>query len=85
MSQVKKFQNPSGAINKDLLNEALELELSSYNLRGKDERRVREALVSLRDLPEGTSFSSDQLAKTYSVTGPNAEKYKGSPDDIKSN
>lgn len=85
MALVKKLQ-PGGSM--DLLNDELGKELSSYNLRSKDERRVRDALVQMRDYLATSgenSFSADPLANKYTITGVGSEKFAGSPDEIKAN
>lgn len=86
MSLVKKLQ-PGGSIDNTLLNEELNNELSTYNLKSKDERKVRDALVKLRDYAatNGNSFSIDALANKYTISGVGSEKFQGSPDEIKSN
>jgi hypothetical protein len=85
MALVKKLQT-GGSV--DLLNDELNKELGSYNLRSKDERKVRDALVQFRDYmanPAGKSLTTDPLANTYTVTGQGSEKFAGSPDQIRSN
>jgi hypothetical protein len=85
MALVKKLQ-PGGSL--DLLNDELSKELGSYNLRSKDERKVRDALVQYRDYfasPEGKSLSIDPVANQYTVTGIGSEKFAGSTDEIRSN
>lgn len=83
MALVKKL-DAGGSM--DLLDEALNSELGTYNLKSKDERRVRDALVKFRDYmatPEGKSFSVDPVANTYTVTGEGSQKFTGSPDEVK--
>ena len=86
MALMKKLQ-PGGTVDQNILNDAINQELSHYSLKSKDERKVRDALVQLRDYmatPEGKSFSVDPVAKTFTVSGEGAEKFQGSPDKIKS-
>lgn len=85
MSLVKKLQ--SGGSATTTLNDALNKELASYNLKSKDERKVRDALVKLRDFTsvENNSFTADSLAKTYTISGQGSEKFSGSPDEVRSN
>jgi hypothetical protein len=85
MALVKKLDT-GGSL--DILNDELGRELGSYNLKSKDERKVRDALLQYRDYfasPEGKSLTVDSLANKYTVTGVGSEKFAGSPDDIKSN
>lgn len=87
MSLVRKL-HPGGSINQDALNTALNNEISSYNLKSKDERKVREALVNMRDYlkdSSGKSFTIDPVGQTFKITGQGSEKFTGSPDEIKSN
>ena len=86
MALMKKLQT-GGTIDNDLLNEQINKEISGYKLKSKDERKVRDALVQLRDYmstSEGKSFSVDSVNKTYKITGPGSEKFMGSPDEVKS-
>ena len=79
---------PGGTIDQNALNDNINSELSKYNLTSKDERRVRDALVQLRDYmsaPEGKSFSVDPVAGKYTISGVGSEKFQGSPDEIKNN
>ncbi|MGV8961997.1 MAG: hypothetical protein ACOH2V_01270 [Candidatus Saccharimonadaceae bacterium] len=87
MSLVKKFKAPSGPIDNTVLNDALNTKLSTFNLKSKDERKVRDALVKIRDhvAIQGNAFSTDQLAKKYTVTGPDSQKFEGSSDEVISN
>jgi hypothetical protein len=85
MALVKKLQ-PGGTVGS--LDDELNKELSQYNLKSKDERKVRDALVQFRDYfatPEGKSFAADELAKKYTVTGQGSEKFAGSPDEVRAN
>jgi hypothetical protein len=85
MALVKKLQ-PGGSLSS--LDDELNKELGTYNLKSKDERKVRDALVQFRDYfatPEGKSFTADSLAKKYTITGQGSEKFIGSPDEIRSN
>ena len=85
MALVKKLQSGGSPTS---LNDELIKELGSYNLKSKDERKVREALAQMRDYlatPEGKSFTADPLTQKYTVTGPQSEKFTGSPDEIRSN
>jgi len=86
MALVKKLQ-PGGNIDQTALNEALNTELGSYNLKSKDERKVRDALTRLRDFSatSGNSFTADQVAQKFIITGPGSNQFQGSPDDVKSN
>lgn len=84
---MKKLQ-PGGTIDRDALNDQFEKELLGYNLKAKDLRKVREKFVELTDYladPTGKSFSADPLAQRFSISGEGAEKFEGSPDEIKSN
>lgn len=87
MSLVRKFQQPSGPMEQsDALNNALIEELGTYNLKSKDEKKVREKLVELRDFlkQKGNAFSIDPLAGKYSISGaPN--NFVGSPDEVQAN
>lgn len=85
MALVKKLQ-PGGSLGS--LDEELNKELGQYNLKSKDERKVRDALVKFRDYfatPEGKSFTADPLANKYTISGQGSEKFSGSPDEIRSN
>lgn len=86
MSLVKKLQ-PGGTVDNNALDSALNNELATFNLKSKDERKVRDALVQLRDFAasKGNTFSADELAKKYTVSGEGSEKFQGSPDEIRSN
>ena len=86
MSLVKKLQT-GGSIDNTALNTALGNELSTYNLRSKDERKVRDALVKLRDYvgTDPNKFSIDTLANKYKVTGAGSEPFEGTHDEIKQN
>lgn len=86
MSLVKKLQS-GGSVDNDALNLALNNELATFNLKSKDERKVRDALVQLRDFAaqKGNTFSADELAKKYTVSGEGSEKFQGSPDEIRAN
>lgn len=86
MSLVRKLQ-PGGSVDNTALNEALANELANFNLKSKDERKVRDALVKLRDYvgTDGNKFSIDALANKYTISGQGSEKFEGSHDEIKSN
>lgn len=86
MALVKKLE-PGGTVDPNLLNDALNEELGSYNLRSKDERKVRDALTRLRDFSatSGNSFTSDPVAQKFIISGQGSDKFVGSPDDVKSN
>lgn len=84
MALVKKLQ--TGSTIDQNLNDLINQELGNYNLRSKDERKVRDYLVQIRDYmanPEGKSFSVDPVGKSFTISGPGSEKFQGSPDDIK--
>ena len=86
MALVKKLDS-GGSIDYNLLDEELNSQIGSFNLKSKDERKVRNALAQFRNYmtnPQGKSFSVDQLTKQYSITGEGSEKFQGSPDEIKS-
>lgn len=84
MALVKKLQ-AGGNIDPNALNEALNAELGTYNLKSKDERKVRDALVKIRDFSAtpGNSFTADQVAQKFIITGPGSNQFQGSPDDVK--
>ena len=84
---MKKLQ-PGGTIDAATFDKQLDEELRKFNLKSKDERKVRDALVSLRDhmsTPEGKKFSMDRVAQRYTISGEGAEKFTGSPDEVRSN
>lgn len=85
MALVKKLDT-GGSF--DNLNDELGKELGSLNLKSKDERKIRDALIQYRDYfasPEGKSLTVDSLANKYTVTGVGSEKFTGSPDEIRAN
>ncbi len=84
MALVKKLQ-VGGQVDENTLNNELNTQLESFNLKGKDERKVRDALVKFRDYfkdSKGKSFSVDPLSQKYTVSGPGSESFTGSPDEI---
>ena len=85
MALVKKLES-GGQVDPNLLNIELDKELGQYNLKTKDERKVREALVRLRDFgnTQGNTFTADTLSKKYTVTGQGGDKFIGSPDEVRS-
>lgn len=87
MSQVKKFKNPSGSIDKDSYNKYYEEIFEEFRplMKKKNEIDIGGAVAAIRDMPEGTSLTVDPVGNTYSVTGQNAEQYKGSQEDLKQN
>jgi len=81
---IKKLL-PGGTVDNTALNAELDKELGSFQLKSKDERKVREALGQFRDyfsLPDGKSFSVDPVTQKYTITGANNEAFEGSPDEI---
>lgn len=79
---------PGGTIDQTSINDNINSELAKYNLTSKDERKVRDSLVQLRDYmsnPDGKTFSVDPVANKYTISGVGSEKFQGSPDEIKSN
>lgn len=87
MALVKKL-NPGGSIDKDALNTAIINELGQFKLRAKDERQVRTALDKVRSYLEVSpdrKLSIDPVTQTFTVTGPESQTIKGSPDQIKNN
>lgn len=78
---------PGGTVDKDALDSYVNEEIASYNLKGKDERRVRDELRRLMNFvgTEGNTFSVDPVTQKYTITGVGSEKFTGSPDEIKSN
>ena len=87
MALVKKLQSGGSVNNPEILDSELEKAIGIYGLKSKDERKVRDALVKMRDYfktdPEGKSLSVDSLSKTYTVSGPESNKFTGSADDVK--
>ena len=84
MALVKKLQIGGQADNNTLNNE-LDTQLQSFNLKSKDERKVRDALVKFRDYfkdSNGKSFEVDPLSQKYTVSGAGSEPFSGSPDEI---
>ena len=87
MALMKKLQ-PGGTIDAATFDKQLDEELRKFNLKSKDERKVRDALVSLRDHMSTTKkkkFSMDRVAQRYTISGEGAEKFTGSPDEVRSN
>jgi hypothetical protein len=88
MALIKKLQ-AGNKIDRNALDEELNKQLGSFQLRSKDERKVRDALTKFRDYfatpEEGKEFKTDDVAQTYTVTGPNNTQFKGSADEIHSN
>lgn len=87
MAQVKKL-NLGGSIDPTLLNDELNKELSQLKLRSKDERKLRDALIQMRDYlapSGGGTFTHDPVSNKYTITGQGSEIFAGSPDDITSN
>lgn len=87
MALMKKLQ-PGGTVDSNTLADQINSEISKFNFKSKDERRVREALSSILDYrsnPEGKTFSVDRVTQKYTVTGEGAEKFTGSSDEVRSN
>ena len=87
MAFVKKLQT-GGTIDNDALNKELSKQLESSNLRGKDQKKVQDALVQFRDyLGAGgdKSFSVDELTHKYTVKGQGSEALAGATGDVESN
>lgn len=87
MALVKKMKSGGPVVNPEILDSELEKAISVYGLKSKDERKVRDTLVKMRDYfkddAEGKSISVDPLSKTYTITGPDSNKFTGSADDVK--
>lgn len=82
---MRKFE-PGGSLDMDALNNQLNLEISKFKFKGKDEQRVREAVASLRDhisSSDDNIFTADRVSKKYTVSGEGSEKFNGSSDEIK--
>ena len=85
MALIKKLES-GGAVDKSF-DEELDRQVGNFKLKSKDERKVRDALVKMRDFlgekdATGRSFSVDSTAQTYTISGEGSEKFAGSPDDI---
>lgn len=84
---MKKF-NSGGSVDADLLDQQMNSSLKKFNLKSKDERKVRDALMKLSGYmndPEGKSFSVSQTDRKYTVSGEGAEQFTGSADEVRSN
>ena len=86
MSLVKKLQS-GGTVDPNALNIELDNQISQFQLRSKDERRVRDALGKFRDcMATGDkSLTVDPVTKQYTLTGQGSEAFQGSPDEIERN
>lgn len=87
MALMKKF-NSGGSVDADLLDQQMNSSLKKFNLKSKDERKVRDALMKLSGYmndPEGKSFSVSQTDRKYTVSGEGAEQFTGSADEVRSN
>ena len=85
MALVKKLQS-GGGVDKSF-DEELDRQVGNFKLKSKDERKVRDALVKMREYlgekdATGRSFSVDPVSQTYTISGEGSEKFAGSPDDI---
>ena len=70
-------------------NEELNNQISSYNLTGKSERNVRDALGKLQsyfstDLDK-KSFEVNDVDKSYKISGEGGDQFGGSSDDVRTN
>jgi len=99
MALVRKLQ-PGGPVTVNLLsglpkidsndwNTELNNQISSYNLTGKSERSVREALGKLQnyftsDLDK-KSFEVNDIDNTYKISGSGGDQFAGTNDDIGTN
>ena len=87
MALVKILQNGGKPIDQNILNTELDKTIGTFGLKRRDERKVRDALTKLRDYfandPDGKSISIDPVAKKYTISGPDSNKFEGSADDIK--
>lgn len=86
MALVKKL-NPGGTIDyTKLATDADEL-ISSLNVKGKDQRKVREELAKMVGFiqKEGNSFTLNPISKQYTFTGQGADQFTGSTEDIDTN
>ena len=86
MSLVKKLQS-GGTVDPNALNIELDNQISQFQLRSKDERRVRDALGKFRDYMStgDKSLTVDPVTKQYTLTGQGSEAFQGSPDEIERN
>lgn len=87
MSLVKKLQT-GGAIDPNTLNTELDNQISQFQLKSKDERKVRDALGKFRDyMATGAdkSLTVDPVTQQYKISGQGSEAFQGSPDEIERN
>ena len=87
MSLVKKLQT-GGAVDPNSLNTELDNQISQFQLKSKDERKVRDALGKFRDyMATGAdkSLTVDPVTQQYKISGQGSEAFQGSPDEIERN
>jgi len=87
MALVKKLQT-GGKVDNTAIAADLDNQLSSLNLKSKDERKVRDALGQLMghlSKSEENKFTVDPVTKKYTVTGIGSEAFATGEGDIGSN
>ena len=88
MALVKKLQK--GATIDNSFDEELDRQVGNFRLKSKDERKVRQALVQMKDYLDDSnakdrSFSTNIVGQTYTISGEGSEKFAGSPDEVGKN